>query len=150
MISETVVVALITALVGSGGIGAVLAYLGKRSSDRLEAVKQSRAEAVEAERQKTANALAAEQQNQKNMQELIVTLNQQVSALRLQQSEDRGTFRADITALTETNNKLEMQIDQLRQENWNFRRDLDEYKRCPSPTCPFRASKPPGILGQVT
>ncbi len=147
--SEAVLSALIAAIVGSGGIGAVLAYLGKRSSDRLEAVKQGRAEAAEAERQKTANTLAAEQQNQKNMQELIATLNQQVSALRLQQSEDRGTFRADITALTETNNKLEMQIDQLRQENWNFRRDLEEYKRCPSAACPFRALKLPSIPGQT-
>ena len=148
--SETVLIALIGALLGGGSISAVLAYFGKRSSDRLEAKKLLIAEKQATEQQKTANALAAEQQNQKNMQELITTLNQQVTALRLQQSEDRGTFRADITALTETNNKLEMQIDQLKQENWNFRRDLDEYKRCPSPTCPFRASKPPGILGQVT
>jgi len=148
--SEAVLSALIAAIVGSGGIGAVLAYLGKRSSDRLDVIKQGRVEVIEAERQKTANTLAADQQNQKNMQDLITTLNQQVAALRLQQSEDRGTFRADITALTETNNKLEMQMDQLKQENWNFRRDLDEYKRCPSATCPFRASKLPSIAGQAT
>ena len=148
--SEAVLSALIAAIVGSGGIGAVLAYLGKRSSDRLDVIKQGRVEVIEAERQKTANTLAADQQNQKNMQDLITTLNQQVVALRLQQSEDRGTFRADIITLTETNNKLEMQMDQLKQENWNFRRDLDEYKRCPSATCPFRASKLPSIPGQAT
>lgn len=139
--NDTVLTALIAALVGSGGIGAVLTYLGKRSSDKLEREKQKQAALLAQEQQKVANSLAVEQQNQKNMHDLITTLNLQVTALRLQQSEDRGTFRADITALTETNNKLEMQIDQLRQENWNFKRELDDYKRCSSVACPFRVAR---------
>ena len=102
--NETVLTALIAALVGSGGIGAVLTYLGKRSSDKLEREKQKQAALLAQEQQKVANSLAVEQQNQKAMHDLITTLNSQVTVLRLQQSEDRGTFRADITALAETNN----------------------------------------------
>jgi|GEM_PF-6012664 len=142
--SQTVIDALIGALVGGGGLTAILAYWGKRSSDRLEAKKLLVAEKQALEQQKAANALAVEQQNQKYMQELIATLNAQVTALRLQQSEDKGTFRADITAVSEANNKLEMQVDQLRQENWKFRQELDEYKRCSNSSCPFRAVRLPG------
>ena len=141
MISEAVLSALIAAVVGSGSIGAVLAYLGKRSSDKLEAVKQSRAEEIEAERQKTANLLAVEQQNQKNMHDIINTLNQQVAALRLQQNEDRATFRADIAALIETNSKLEAQVDQLKEQNWASKALIEEYKRCPNAACPFRGAR---------
>lgn len=160
MISETVLTALIAAVAGSGGVGAVLAFLGKRSSDRAEArslqvaatqalEQQKAANALAAEQQKAANALAVEQQNQKNNQDLIVTLNTQVTALRLQQSEDRGTFRADITTLTETNNKLEAQIDQLRREDWTSKRELEDYKRCSSITCPFKALRLSSTPGQT-
>lgn len=139
--SETLLTALVAALLGGGGLGAVLTFFGKRTSDRNQREKDHQAGILATEQQKLANTLAVEQQNQKNMHDLITTLNQQVTALRLQQSEDRGMFRSEITALIETNNKLEMQIEQLREQNWTFKAALEDYKRCSSMTCPFRAAR---------
>ena len=114
--SETLWIALLAALGGGGGLAAVFSYFGARAT----------------------NKTSAEGQLIKGYSDQVTLLSQQISALRLEQSEDRGHFKAEIGTLNSICEKQDEEIDESKRKIWALERELEEYKRCSSAVCPFR------------